>query len=126
MINHEVLIEEAKRAIPAFAEEYEKMISKDTIDAESGLHTVFSLIFVPMLLEAAKKNDREALSPMISFIERMIAEGDEDVVNVCEITVIEESFEELTRKQIYKILGTETRKSVDYARQFMLETDPKP
>ena len=55
MLTYENLIDNAKAFIPEFRTRYDEQIQADLIDKASGVHTVFSVVFVPLLQDSIKR-----------------------------------------------------------------------
>ena len=106
-------------AIPGFLKKYETEIKKDSIDNESGMHTVFSCVFVPMIVDAASRGDDQAEHRMLNFLEKMETCGDKAVAEVAEFTILEELCDELSDEEITRWAGEETMKAMKQIREYI-------
>ena len=119
-MDYETLIKETKVALPEFAAAYDKEVEKDNIDLVPGPHTVFSLVFVPMLKKAIMED--EALTRrMCSFLEKMECSGNSDVAEVVEFTVLEELCDNYHDAEFANYLGPETKLALKAIRGYIPE-----
>lgn len=118
-MSYETIIRETIDRLPEFAEAYNYAFKKDDIDAESGPHTVFSFVFVP-LLEDAMTKDKNLAKRMFDFLEEMECSGDSNVAEVVEFTVLEELCDRYRDEEFDEFLGQETRLSREAIRGYIL------
>lgn len=107
MITYESLIENVCREFNEVNELYVLELKKDSIDIDSGAHTVFSLCFVPLLKQAVMQESFLA-KRMFDYIEKMEASRDNLVGEVAEFTVLEEMLDDFDFNVIKKYMGKMT------------------
>lgn len=103
MINYDSLIENACNEFPKVRELYSVELKNDSIDFDSGVHTVFSLCFVPVLKEAIL-NDALA-QRMFDYLEKMEISEDNLIGEVDEFTVLEEILDDFELNKLRKYMG---------------------
>lgn len=118
---YDELINLARNNIIEFNEVYENKLADDTIDTESGVHTVFSLVFNP-LLRFAIENKKDLAKKLFDFIELMETEGDKGVSEVVEFTILEEIIDDFEFKELEKYMGKETLKSYKLINRYIVNT----
>ena len=92
-MNYNNLVSEMLSRFPELNLEYEKLLSGNFLDANSGVHTVFSTLFNPRLMREVER--RSALSfRMMAFVAEMDNSDDRLVGEVAEFTVLEELCDE--------------------------------
>lgn len=101
----------SKDYIEEFKKQYLIEIEKDNIDEESGPHTVFSLVFNPILFYAIRNNEKALINKMFEFIEQLETCGDSSVAEVVEFTILEELADEFDEKDVIKYMGVETKEA---------------
>jgi len=119
-MNYNTIVQETINEIPEFGESYTISLEKDDIDSESGPHTVFSFVFVP-LLKKAMTNNKELVERMYAFLEKMECSGNSDVAEVVEFTVLEELCDEYRDSELEVYLQPETRLALKAIRKYMPE-----
>lgn len=117
-MDYESLLNSALEELPEFKKQYEKEIKEDSIDANSGMHTVFSIVFVPLLLKAMQ-SDVELANRMFEFIEKMETSGSALVGEVSEFTIMEELCDELSDDELLPFLRPETFESWKEVRRYI-------
>lgn len=116
-ITYDNVVEIAKIEIPEFAAECEAEINDGLLFSDSGVHIYFNYAFVPVLIEAANRNDDELLKRLFVFMERMVNSGDKEVASVCDFSILEAVNGEISEDVLYKYMGDETRRDLDYMRK---------
>ncbi len=92
-MNYNNLVSEMLSRLPELNSEYEKLLSGDFLDANSGVHTVFSTLFNPVLMREVER--KSALSfRMMKFVADMDNSDDRLVGEVAQFTVLEELCDE--------------------------------
>lgn len=119
-MNYKTLLTETRENIPEFDEKYKEAVQKDIIDKESGMHTVFSYVFNPLLAEAIKK-DQQLAGKMFNFVEKMAESSDRYVQEVCDFTILEELGDEYSDKEFEFFLGPTTKKALKMIRQYVID-----
>ena len=119
MITYNNLISKALEAVPEFNDEYNRLIKRNIIDAESGNHIVFAYAFTPVLIEAIRTNNKPLQEVMFGFLEEMASSEDRLVVEVCDYSVLEEINDETDLYSIIDLMGPKTREGVDAIKQYM-------
>lgn len=104
MINYDSLIENACNEFPKVRELYSVELKNDSIDFDSGVHTVFSFCFVPVLKEAILNDDALA-QRMFDYLEKMEICEDNLVGEVAEFTVLEEILDDFELNKLRKYMG---------------------
>lgn len=117
------LIDRAKKEVPGFREEYEKMVDEDVIDEETGAHIVFSYIFIPIAKKSIEEKNVEVRDKVFDFIEEMAESKDHTVSEVCDFTVMEELYDEYPTDVLIPLLGKESKKSLSAISRYMKLTD---
>ena len=98
-MNYNNLVSEMLSRFPELNLEYEKLLSGNFLDANSGVHTVFSTLFNPRLMREVER--RSALSfRMMAFVAEMDNSDDRLVGEVAEFTVLEELCDEFEDEMI--------------------------
>ena len=118
MITYDTLLTTAINELHGFKEKYEAEIGCDTLDAESGMHTIFSFVFVPILSEAISR-DEELAKQYFDFVEQMEASDDVLVQEVCEFTILEELCDEFKDAEIERYLGKVTKDGYNCIRKYI-------
>ena len=108
-INYNNLIYIAAENIDEFKKQYLVELERDNIDKDSGVHTVFSLVFNPILFNAIKHNDEALINKMFKFMEEMEICGDTYVAEVLEFTILEELADEFDESELTKHMLPETK-----------------
>lgn len=99
-MNYSNLLESVLQ-IPQIKTKYEKELSRGILLAkDSGMHTVFSVVFVPVLKDAINNKNISLINQLLTFLDKMETSGDSDVAGVCEFTVLEEILDEYDDKEI--------------------------
>lgn len=119
-MTYETLIRDACDSLDDFRVAYNKAMAKNDIDVNSGNHSVFSMVFMPLLFDAINKRSRST-GKYIDFLEKMETCGDPRVAEVCEFTVLEELCDEYDNKTMLNLLqkATETRKAYNCIRNYV-------
>lgn len=107
MITYNFLINDVCSEFDEVKMLYETLLEEDSLDSESGVHTVFSFCFVPVLSEALK-NDERLAKKMFDYIEKMETDGDNEVGEVAEFTVLEEIIDDFPLRKVKKYMGKYT------------------
>lgn len=98
-MNYNNLVSEMLSRFPELNLEYEKLLSGNFLDANSGVHTIFSTLFNPRLMREVER--RSALSfRMMAFVAEMGNSDDRLVGEVAEFTVLEELCDEFEDEMI--------------------------
>ena len=108
-MNYNSLILIASNYINEFKKQYLVELERDNIDKDSGVHTVFSLVFNPILFNAIKHNDEGLINKMFKFMEEMEICGDTYVAEVLEFTILEELADEFDESELTKHMLPETK-----------------
>ena len=119
MLTYDSLVQEALKAVPAFAKEYRRLISEDIIDYEDGNHIVFGYAFTPILITAMKNHDETVVRSMFDFLEQMASSDDGLVVEVCDQSVLEALNDEYDLNKIRFLMGPKTQEGADAVKQYM-------
>lgn len=114
------LINEVCKMSGSFGEAYKAACQKDVIDEASGPHTVFSLVFVPLLLSAIDAKDDNLIQELVVILEKMITSSDQDVCEVAEFTVLEELCDELNDDVLNAVLLEQSQKSLKIIRRYVI------
>lgn len=104
MINYDSLIENVCNEFPKVRELYSLELINDSIDFDSGAHTVFSFCFAPVLKEAIL-NDDVLAQKMFDYLEKMEISEDNLVGEVAEFTVLEEILDDFEFNKLRKYMG---------------------
>lgn len=92
-MNYNNLVSDMLNRFPELKFEYEKLLSEGLLDADSGVHTIFSVLFNPRLIREIE--NRSALSfRMMEFVADMDDSDDRLVGEVAQFTVLEEVCDE--------------------------------
>lgn len=118
MITYDTLLTTAINELHGFKEKYEAEIGYDTLDAESGMHTIFSFVFVPILSDAISK-DEKLTKQYFDFVEQMETSDDVLVQEVCEFTILEALCDEFEDVEIERYLGNVTKESFNCIRKYI-------
>ena len=119
MLKYDTLVSEALKAIPEFKAEYDKLISADIIDAESGNHIVFGFTFVPVLLSAIQDGNESLRDSMLAIVEQMASSEDRLVVEVCDYSILEALNDHVEDSVLMPLLGEQTRIGFDAIKRYM-------
>lgn len=104
MINYGSLIENVCNEFPKVKELYYLELKNDSIDFDSGVHTVFSFCFLP-ILKSAILNDGALAQRMFDYLETMEMSEDNLVGEVAEFTVLEEILDDFEFNKVKKYMG---------------------
>lgn len=119
MLTYDDLVLHARNTLGEFEKQYQKELRKDSIDGESGAHTVFSLVFVP-LLEKALRTDDSLAKTFFDYIELMETEGDQHVSEVAEFTVLEELLDNVKGTEFKQYMGPNTLEAYRQIRRYII------
>ena len=119
MLTYDTLLPEALRLFPEFKKVYNKLMTEDEIDAETGNHIVFSYAFVPVLIKAIQTGNKKVSVPMFEFIDRMAACEDNAVGEVCDFTILEELNDAISDDILVPYFGEETMKDFQLIKRYM-------
>lgn len=122
-MKYEEIIGLARAEIPEFEKAYIKEVELDNIDDNSGVHTVFSFVFVPLFKKAINENDSELANRMALFLEKMESSGVQWVSEVVEFTVLEELCDEYNDDVLEKYFLPETTLALREIRKYILGPD---
>lgn len=117
-MTYETLLNEAIDRVPGFLARYNKELQDDSLDNESGMHTVFSFVFVPLFTEAIQEQT-DTVQDYAAFLEDMEKSHDVHVREVCDFTVLEELCDDLTDDQLKLVLGKEALESSKFIREYI-------
>lgn len=118
-LNYKNLLTHAQKEIEEFNQSYMEECKRGTIDVNSGLHTIFSLVFVPLLISALK-SDLHLAKKMFDFIEKMETSEDVLVQEVSQFTVLEELADSFQDDELVSYLGKNTKLSMADVRQYII------
>ena len=119
MLEYGTLLDEALNKLPDFKKEYNKLISEDEIDKESGNHIVFGYAFVPVIVKAIKEENTITRDAMFGFLEQMASSDDIKVVEVCDQSVLEALYGEFDEKTILPYMGKKTKEGFMAVKEYM-------
>lgn len=102
-MTYETLIHDACDEFEEFRNAYNNALANNDIDVDSGNHTVFSVVFLPLLCDAINKGSTNT-EKYFDFMEKMETCGDPRVAEVCEFTVLEELCDEYDNKTMLNLL----------------------
>lgn len=105
MITYDSLIENVCGEFSEVSELYVIELKNDSIDSDSGVHTMFSFCFLPVLKEAIL-HDSDLAKRMFNYLEKMEISKDNLVGEVAEFTVLEEILDKFDFNDIEKYMGT--------------------
>lgn len=114
MLRYDVVVNEAKTAIPEFKEKYDSLIKENILDEDDGVHIVFGYAFVPVLLDAIQKKNEALIKRMFDFLELMVKSPDKECGAVCDFSVLEAINGEVPDEVLYSYMGPETRLDFEY------------
>lgn len=120
-LNYDNLLEAMLQRSVRFREAYDIEIKKDNIDKQSGMHTVFSLVFVPLFIKAIKENDQKLISELALRVEEMERSDDVLVQEVSGFTIIEALCDEFNNDVLSKVLLNESKKTMEEMREYIPE-----
>ena len=120
MINYDSLIENVCGEFSEVSELYAIELKNDSIDSDSGIHTVFSFCFVPVLKEAIL-HDSDLAKRMFNYLEKMEISKDNLVGEVAEFTVLEEILDEFDFNEIEKYMGTYTLEAAKLINRYICQ-----
>ena len=82
-------------------------------ERSDGMHVMFGMVVCPYICKIAKE-DPQKTRRAFEFIEQMETSGDDDIINVAEVTVLENLMtdEDGGFDRFEQYLGTESRKTV--------------
>ena len=81
-------------------------------------HCFYDNEFVPYIVKHLDENNEAELKKIFAFIEKLFSEGDEYVINVADVSIVEslyykKEYEGKYKEKIYALCGELTRKSFD-------------
>jgi hypothetical protein len=117
-MTYESLLRETIKALPEFKEKYNKSINDGTIDAETGAHIVFGVVFTPLLKKAIMGNKTLA-KKMFRQLEIMAESEDDRVQEVCDQSVLEAICDVFPVSVFWPMAGEETRDGIKAISQYM-------
>lgn len=101
-----------------FKELYFLESKNESIDFDSGVHTVFSFCFVPVLKEAILNDDAIA-QKMFDYLEKMEISEDNLVGEVAGFTVLEEILDYFEFNKLRKYMGKFTIKAAKLINRYI-------
>lgn len=120
-MDYDNIVKTAQMEIPEFAKAYDLEFEKDNIDLDSGPHTVFSFVFVPLLEKAISDGNRDLAQRLCGFLEKMECSGNSDVAEVVEFTVLEELCDDYRDADFKEYLLPETKLALQAIREYIVE-----
>ena len=99
-------------------EAMKKLYHEDEFGGYDGIsHCFYSENFVPYIVQQLNDNNESELKKIFVFVERLFAEGDEDIINLAGASVVESTYNEddyeKHRDKIFSLCGPLTRKSFE-------------
>ena len=99
-------------------EAMKKAYDGDEDGYEDTPHCFYCLEFVPYIVKQLNENNETELKKIFAFVERLFNEGDEYVVNVADVSIVEslyykKEYEGKYKEKIYSLCGDLTSKSFD-------------
>lgn len=119
-MNYETLVERALEEIPEFNSFYYSELENNNLFEDSGVHVVFSYVFVPLFTRAIKSNNQELVKRLSEFLEKMEESDDVLVQEVSAFTVIEELADEFSSAELDEHLLPNSLKSSREIRQYII------
>ena len=119
MLPYKMLIENVCKNIPEVKKLYDKEIEEDSLDDKSGVHTVFSFCFVPVLKEAILNDDEALVKKLFNYIEDMEKSSDPLVGEVAEFTILEELLDDFNLRTVKKYMGENTLQSASLINRYI-------
>lgn len=118
MITYDTLLTTAVNELQGFKKRYEYEIERDTLDEETGMHTIFSFVFVPIISDAIKK-DEDLARQYFGYMEKMELSEDALVQEVCEFTILEELCDEFNGVELEGYMGEATKDAYNLIRRYI-------
>ena len=118
-MKYESLYDEFVEMFPEDLEFFNELAEESSAEREDGMHIMFGMVVCPFILKIADKDPKKA-QLAFDFIEEMGKCSDDRIVNVAEVTVLEDLMtdENGGMKKLGKYLGEESRKTVMHLSQF--------
>lgn len=118
-MNTRTVVKDAKTSIPGFIEMYDSSMDRGLIDGDSGLHTVFSVVLVPLLKKAIETMSKDA-NIIFMFIEQMAQSKDDDICDVLDFTILEELCDAYDDTTLMPMMGEATKEAQKNVRKYIL------
>lgn len=119
-MEYENLVDIARYDVPEFDDEYKKMINDGTLDADSGIHIVFSYVFVPLVIDAINSDNQDLEKRLFNFIEKMAESKDKKISEVVDFTIMEELHDNIPTEKLVSLLsGDESKRSLSCVLGYM-------
>lgn len=116
-MTYDTLIKVACNEVPEFKKSYDKELMSGSIDSEAGNYTVFSIAFMPVIIDSIK-NNHELAEKIFAFLEEMENCADNYVQEICEFEVLERLCDDYTDDVLMPLLGKETLKGYMAIRRY--------
>lgn len=120
MLTYDSVTTKALQELPEFADKYNQLVSEGWLDSDDGVHIVFGMAFVPVLVEAIKTGETNVSERMLKFLEKMAMSDDHLVQEVCDFTVLEQLHDEVKDTVLYPLLGEKTKEGFLAISKYML------
>jgi hypothetical protein len=118
-LNYDNLLSETLKKSSRLLEAYNAEIKKDSINDKSGMHTVFDIVFVPLLVDAIKNSDKMLVDRLVRIIEDMEQSEDILVQEVSGFTIIEALCDEFNDNILNNVLLPESRRTMQKIRAYI-------
>lgn len=119
-MDYENLVQVAKEEISEFHSAYSEAIQKDDIDENSGVHTIFSMVFVPLFRKALDSGNDSLVQRMALFVEEMETSQDVHVQEVAGFTVLEELCDEYDAATLESVMLDNTKNTLRDIRKYII------
>ncbi|MBR6364581.1 MAG: hypothetical protein IKS10_00570 [Lachnospiraceae bacterium] len=118
-MRYETLYDDFLRLFPGDEPLFRGLEKKSDAERSDGMHVMFGMVVCPYILKIVSE-DPQKTKKAFDFIEQMETSGDDDIVNVAEVTVLEDLMtdEKGGIKRFGPYLGVESRKTVEQLSQF--------
>lgn len=118
-MKYENLYDDFIKMFPDESDYFKMRVEETSAEREDGMHIMFGMVVCPFILKVADE-DPEKTQRAFDFIEEMEKCGDERIVNLAEVTVLEDLMTDKQggMKKLGKYLGEESKETVKHLSQF--------
>ena len=119
MLTYDTLIANTENELMVFKDKYHEMLSNGEFYPEEGVYIIFENVFTPLLVDAIKNNNKPICTLLLDYLEKMAGSKDDEVVGVCDYSVLEVLTGEFKDEEIIPLLGEHTKEGYLAVKQYM-------
>ena len=113
-MKYQELYDEFIKLFPEDGEFFSRLEEETKADRSDGMHIMFGMVVCPFLFKILEE-DSQKTQKAFDFVEKMVSSGDDDIVNVAEVTILENLITEQSKDYLKfsKYLGKESLETIN-------------